>query len=292
MRELMVSLMLLCAAIGSHAQIMYKVSGNGAKGDSYVLGTHHFAPITILDSIKGFDAAIESVDAVIGEVVMHDMSTAETQQKMMSMAMAPADSTLTQVLTAEQLDSINGLLAKYTGGMITTQALNTMKPAMVTQQIVLFMTMKALPGFNPMQQLDTHVQQLGEGKGKEIMGFETVEFQLNLLLGAPIAKQAEELLEVIRKESKTAALAVDLTNAYMAQDIDLVCDIMYSPDAGMGDEAQKAFLVDRNEDWANQLSAILPQKSVLICVGAGHLPGEKGLLNLLRQAGYIITPVY
>lgn len=292
MRELMVSLMLLCAAIGSHAQLMYKVSGNGAKGDSYVLGTHHFAPITILDSISGFQAALDEVDAVIGEVAMHDMNTPETQQKMMAMAMAPADSTLTRVLTAEQHDSTNSLLAKYTGGMVTTQALDMMKPAMVTQQLVLFMTMKALPNFNPMQQLDTYVQQLGGGKGKEVMGFETVEFQLNLLLGAPIEKQVEELLEVVRKESKTAALAVNLTNAYMAQDIELVCDIMYSPDAGMGDEAQKAFLVDRNEDWVKQLSNILPYKPVLICVGAGHLPGEKGLLNLLRQAGYTITPVY
>lgn len=292
MRELMVSLMLLCAAIGSHAQLMYKVSGNGAKGDSYVLGTHHFAPITILDSINGFNAALDGVEAVIGEVAMDDMKTAETQQKMMSMAMAPADSLLAQVFTAEQLDSINSLLTKYTNGMVTTKALNTMKPAMVTQQLLLFMTMKALPNFNPMQQLDTYVQQLGTERSKEVMGFETVDFQLNLLLGTPIAKQAEELLDVVRKESKAAAVAVNLTNAYMAQDLDLVCDIMYSPDAGMGDEAQKAFLIDRNEDWAKQLSEILPYKPVLICVGAGHLPGEKGLLNLLRQAGYTITPVY
>ena len=40
-----------------------------------------------------------------------------------------------------------------------------------------------------------------------------------------------------------------------------------------------------------KLKELLPEKSILIAVGAGHLPGEKGVINLLRKEGYEVTPV-
>ena len=68
MKELILSLVVLFAAIGSNAQVFYKVSGSNIKGDSYVMGTHHLAPVSILDSIEGFENALKSVDAVYGEI--------------------------------------------------------------------------------------------------------------------------------------------------------------------------------------------------------------------------------
>ena len=219
------------------------------------------------------------------------MGSQATQQKMMAIAMAPADSTLSKVFTKEQFDSIDNVLKRYSGGQAALNMLEPMKPALVSQQIALLMNMQAIPGFNPMQQLDTQVQLLGAQNGKELNGFETVDFQLNMLFGDPIAEQAEDLLEVIRDEEKMAQFSIKLYQAYMNQDIDKVHELMLEPDMGMEPEDEEEMLTDRNENWAKQLATILPNKSVFICVGAGHLPGEKGLLNLLRQAGYTITPV-
>jgi len=50
-------------------------------------------------------------------------------------------------------------------------------------------------------------------------------------------------------------------------------------------------LYGRNRKWANQLATLLPGKSLLIAVGAAHLPGENGVIDLLRKQGYILTPV-
>ena len=291
MKEFILSFVVLFAALSSNAQILYKVSGNGAKGESYVMGTHHLAPLSILDSIEGFETAIKSVDAVYGEIEQSEMNSPATQQKMMAIAMAPADSTLSKVFTKEQFDSIDNVLKRYSGGQAALNMLEPMKPALVSQQIALLMNMQAIPGFNPMQQLDTQVQLLGAQNGKELNGFETVDFQLNMLFGDPIAEQAEDLLEVIRDEEKMAQFSIKLYQAYMNQDIDKVHELMLEPDMGMEPEDEEEMLTDRNENWAKQLATILPNKSVFICVGAGHLPGEKGLLNLLRQAGYTITPV-
>ncbi len=291
MKELIISFMMLFAAIGSNAQILYKVSGNGAKGDSYIMGTHHLAPISILDSIEGFNSAITNVDAVYGEIEQSEMSSPATQQKTLSIAMAPNDSTISKIFIKEQYDSIDNVIKKYSGGQASLNMLEPMKPAIVTQQLALLMNMQAIPGFNPMQQLDTQVQAIGLQAGKEVNGFETIDFQLNLLFGKSISEQAQDLLETIRKESELASYSVELYQAYMNQEIEKLYELMCNPEMGMDSEEEKEMVIDRNENWVKQLQSILPTKSVMVCVGAGHLPGEKGLLNLLCQAGYTITPV-
>lgn len=291
MKKLILSMVVLFAAISSNAQILYKVSGNGAKGDSYVMGTHHLAPISILDSLESFNSAINSVDAVYGEIDQSEMNSPQTQQKMMMAAMAPTDSTLSKVFTKEQFDSIDNVLKKYSGGQAALNMLEPMIPTLVSQQLAILINMQVIPNFNPMQQLDTHVKAIGAQAGKEVNGFETVEFQINVLFGDPISKQAEDLLESIRKEDMMKSFSFDLYNAYITQDIEKLRQLMIDPDLGLEPEDEAKMLTNRNINWVTQLKTILPQKSVFVCVGAGHLPGENGVLNLLHQAGYTITPV-
>ena len=291
MKKIILSLATLIIALSGNAQIFYKVSGNGAKDDSYVMGTHHLAPISIIDSIKGFNAAINSVDAVYGEIELSEMNSPASQQKMMMAAMAPTDSTLSKVFTKEQFDSIDNVLKKYSGGQATLNMLEPMKPMLVGQQLTILMNLQVIPNFNPMQLLDSHVQTLGAQAGKGTFGLENIDFQINVLFGDPISKQAEDLLETIRKEEKMKSFSLDLYNAYMIQDIEKVRQLMIDPNLGLEPEDEAKMLTNRNVNWVNQLKTILPQKSVFVCVGAGHLPGENGVLNLLRQAGYTITPV-
>ena len=291
MKKIILSLATLIIALSGNAQILYKVSGNGAKGDSYVMGTHHLAPISIIDSIKGFNAAINSVDAVYGEIELSEMNSPASQQKMMMAAMAPTDSTLSKVFTKEQFDSIDNVIKKYSGGQATLNMLEPMKPMLVGQQLTILMNLQVIPNFNPMQLLDSHVQTLGAQAGKGTFGLENIDFQINVLFGDPISKQAEDLLETIRKEEKMKSFSLNLYNAYMIHDIEKVRQLMIDPDLGLEPEDEAKMLTNRNVNWVNQLKTILPQKSVFVCVGAGHLPGENGVLNLLRQAGYTITPV-
>jgi len=50
-------------------------------------------------------------------------------------------------------------------------------------------------------------------------------------------------------------------------------------------------LYNRNRNWIVKLKDLLPRKSMVIAVGAGHLPGENGVINLLRKEGFKVTPV-
>ena len=51
-----------------------------------------------------------------------------------------------------------------------------------------------------------------------------------------------------------------------------------------------AAIYKRNRNWAQKLNVMMPERAMLVCVGAGHLPGDKGLLQLLRNMGYTVEP--
>ena len=106
MKKLLLSI--LVASIGtfvSNAQLLWEVTGNGLSKPSYLFGTHHIAPVSVMDSVPGFASALASADKVYGEMVMSEAQTPKSQQVMLTYAMAPQDSTLTSVLSAAQLDS-------------------------------------------------------------------------------------------------------------------------------------------------------------------------------------------
>jgi len=273
------------------AQRMWKVTGGDAKGESYLFGTHHVAPVSVLDSTPGFDQAIQRVDAMYGEIVMNAADSAVMQQKMMAYAMAPSDSTLSKVLSPAQIDSVNAVLSKYTMGMVNASQLEMMKPAIVNTQLAMLQSVVAFPEFNPAQQLDQTIQVKSAAAGKAVRGLESIDRQLEILLGDPISTQAADLMETIAKDDKAVEFAQKLADAYNDGDLERIAALMFDPQWGISAEDADRMLYSRNRDWVKQLREILPRESVLVAVGIGHLIGDEGLIKLLRDSGYTVKEV-
>jgi uncharacterized protein YbaP (TraB family) len=137
------------------------------------------------------------------------------------------------------------------------------------------------------------IMQEAKENDKKIKGLETMSFQASVLDSIPYKLQAEQLVSYIDnagKENKEDKLLQEMFDAYRKQDLSKLEKLMIDTDAGM-----KGFidimLYHRNQNWVNKLNDLLPHKSLVIAVGAGHLPGEKGLISLLRKQGYTVTPV-
>lgn len=296
MKKLILGLFITAmSAIGANAQIFWEVSGKDAKASSYLLGTHHLAPLSMLDSIKGFTPALQDVDAVAGEIDMADMQT--KAQQLAGYMLAPADSMLTAVLTPAQADSLITLLTKYMGPQMTAAQLAPLKPAAVATQLALFESMAAMSPEQAQamaagQQLDSEVQTRALAAKKQIIAFETAEQQMDILMGAPIADQARQLMVAVRDglSGKLAESARKLTEAYMTQDLDAMTKLMFDPESMTEDEMRR-FITDRNLAWVKRLEEVMPQQRVLVAVGAGHLLGQQGLIELLRAKGYTVSPV-
>lgn len=204
MKKVLFAMALLLTAGAANSQLLWKISGKDAKGDSYLFGTHHVAPVSLIDTTPGFKDAMAGVDAVYGEIDMSEMTSPSAQQVIMSAAMAPADSTVTKLLTAEQIDSVNAVLGKYTNGMLKLDQLAMFKPRMIDTQLGMLQTMVAFPEFNGQEQLDNTIQLKCRELGKNIKGFETLEQQMNLLMSGSMTEQASDLMESVRKDSEAA----------------------------------------------------------------------------------------
>lgn len=292
MKKLLFSIIsiLLLGYTSADAQLLWKISGNGLEKPSYIFGTHHMAPVSVLDSVPGFNEALASADKVYGEMIMADATSPESQQVMMMAAMAPQDSTLTAVLSPAAIDSLNTILAKYLGPQMTAAALNPVKPAMVSTLLAAAQTQAAFPQYNAAQQLDGEIQSRAAALGKEVGGLETMADQCQALFGGSILAQANDLMQAVRNDDMAIDVVKQLANAYLAGDLQAMLDIMENPATGFNDEQADRMINKRNADWMRVLAGMLPTMSVLIAVGAGHLPGDKGLISLLRREGYTVEP--
>lgn len=289
-KALLVMALTAVIATAAHSQLLWKVTDNNSGKTSYVFGTHHFAPLSMLDSIKGLDAALQNADKVYGELDMQAAMDPSALMGMQQMMMAPADSTIDKVLTTKQLADLNMAWAKYGTDQIPLNALYVLKPAGLSTQLAALMSAKVLPDINVGQGIDNELQVRARKAGKQVAGLETMEFQTNMLLGDPISKQAEDLVETIEDIDAEAGKLVRLTNAYLAQnykDIETICaeSVLKNP------ESAEKMIISRNNNWMKQLAPEMKNTNLLVVVGAGHLVGDKGILNQLKQAGYTVTPV-
>lgn len=287
-RLVLAILSILLCILMLRADLLWRVEGPGIKSTSYIFGTHHVAPVALLDSVDGFDEALASVDAVYGELDMARMMTPAAQQQMMGAAMAPQDSLLTMVLTPAQVDSLDVILKKYLGPMVSAQAFAAMKPAMVQTVLTMTMNQKFFPGFNAAEQLDAMIQQRARQAGKTVGGLETLDDQCVALFGAPITRQAKDLMEVVADDDKASESAHRLADAYLSGDLDAMFAMINEE---MDDETALRMIYNRNDNWVGIIAGRMASTPTMYVVGAGHLPGQRGLIEQLRAKGFTVNPV-
>lgn len=269
------------------AQILWKISGNGIK-DSYVLGTHHVAPTTILDGIAGFNDAFASCQQLYGEIDM-ESATQEMMINAQKYMMAPADSTMSKVFSTEDMKLVDAATQKYM--RLPAAQFDMLKPAALSTQIAVMQAAKVFTDFDPTKQIDATLQQRAKERKMAVKGFESFEFQMQMLFNTPISYQAAELLKMVKDETQYMEYTRLLADIYSQQDLDAMFELMNNPELGITEYELDTMIYDRNAAWLEQLKEILPTAPTFIVVGAGHLPGDKGLLSLLRKAGYTVTPV-
>lgn len=287
MKRILTILALSLMCLTSNAQLVWKISGNGIKKPSYILGTHHGCPFNYCDSIPGLMKALDKVDNIIGEINMIELAemSPERMQKMQAMMMMPADTSLLSLFSTEEAAKVNEWLGKKMGASL--EMLSVMKPMTIMVTVQNKEMMEVIPEIATMTTIDKYMQTLGQRKGKTIGELETADYQMELLYGNSLEEQADALLEMI-DHGDSKGLLQQLTNAYKSQNLDTLWKVFQEQMTGY---EYDAIVKVRNLNWEKQMKELLPKQSTLFVVGAGHLPGEYGMINLLREAGYKVKPV-
>ena len=287
MKRILTILALSILCLTSNAQLVWKISGNGIKKPSYILGTHHGCPFTYCDSIPGLMKVFDKVDNIIGEINMIEFAemSPERMQKMQAMMMMPADTSLLSLFSTEEAAKVNEWLGKKMGASL--EMLSVMKPMTIMVTVQNKEMMEVIPEIATITTIDKYMQTLGQRKGKTIGELETADYQMELLYGNSLEEQADALLEMI-DQGDSKGLLQQLTNAYKSQNLDTLWKVFQEQMTGY---EYDAIVKVRNLNWEKQMKELLPKQSTLFVVGAGHLPGESGMINLLREAGYKVKPV-
>lgn len=297
-RNILFVLCALLVSLTANAQLLWKISGNGLDKPSYVLGTYHLARVNFLDSIPGFKPAFDSCTQMYGEVVLDatDAETAKNNELMASMVI-PDGGSLDDLLSKEQMERLNAALRSTLGADLNNPLLSkikTNKPASLVATLEFLISSKISPVDITNATYDTHLQNIARKAGKNVGGLESIGLQTNILFGAPLKRQAEKLMCLVDNLDYQTNLIKRVIDAYYAQDLKTINDCTEEKLNNSCDstpEEDNQLIYDRNATWVAEMPALMKDKPTFFAVGAAHLGGERGVLNLLKKAGYTVTEV-
>lgn len=287
----LLSLALLLVSVTGHGQLLWRVSGNGAASPSYVFGSHHIAPVQVLDTLSGFSRAMAECAEVWGEVDCDSMNTPQVHARVSQSMVAPPDSTLSSLFSPEAYAMVERSINSNFGSMgVSLKQFDKYKPVAITTVV---QALWAVEDFGALaQSIDSEVQDRAREAGKPVRPLESIDFQINILYNAPLSQQAADLLEMCRDGSTAKDDLHRVNEAYLAQDLATILEITTKAASSADRLAVERLIYDRNRRWAAILPQVMRQRPVLVCVGAGHLAGSQGLVELLRQAGFTVEPVW
>lgn len=281
--------------ISASAQLLYKISGNGLQKPSYIVGTYHLAQSSFVDSIPGMRNAMEVTDQVYGEMDMADMMTPENTKKLQEAMMLP-EGTLQSLLTDDELNRLNALMTDLIGfdlsNPLVAQQMGKFTPQALQTQLSMLLLMKRHNGFDMQNQFDSYFQQEAIKNNKPVGGFETVDYQIDVFFkGIPMDRQKKLLMCLVDNREFMEQMADDIINAFYSQNLNAIEDALnekQNNECDSSPEEENKLIYNRNANWIKQMPEIMASKPTLFVVGAGHLPGDNGVLQLLRNAGYTV----
>ena len=274
--------------------LLWKITGNGLEKESYLYGTIH-----IIDAESFFwpEYTMETFDKsekVVFEIDLDEMSDMSNIFGMMTKVMMKDGMTLKKLLSDEDYKIV---VDHFSDMGLPMFMLEKMKPMFLTifaEGDIDMGAMQGDPSAASTKSYEMEFYELANNAEKEVHGLETMDDQISLFDAIPYEEQATMLVETI-KASKNAVEGEEselekITQMYLDQNISAMVGTIEeegSEFAGYED----LFLNDRNQKWIPQMSAYMKSGTTFFAVGAGHLAGKEGVINLLRTVGYELTPM-
>lgn len=282
MKKFALLLGLLCS-VWNYAQtpktLLWKVSGNGLTQPSYVFGTIHITCDATLKP-KVLDA-LEKTQQVCLELDMDDPSL---QMVMMAGINMKNGQRLDSLLSAKDFATVDAFLKKHLG--YSAKMVNTMKPFMVTA--MLYPKMLTCP----MQSVEQELMKVAKSQNEAIIGLEKVLEQMAVFDAIPYKEQAQELVKLAEKGIEFNGSETEkMLACYAKEDLDALMELFKSSETQFYAQFEEELLNKRNRNWQSRLPKIMAEKPTFIGVGAAHLPGKDGVLQLLKDLGYTVEPV-
>lgn len=259
--------------------LLWEISGNGLKESSYLYGTIHITCDASLDvNIK---KALDDTSLLVLEL---DMDDPKMQMEMMGSMMMKDDKHLKDLVTTDEYQIIGNFIKEQLG--MPVEALGTVKPFFLSAMLY----PKLLDC--PIQSFEAALMEVANAQQEEILGLETVQEQMNLFNEIPYEDQAKDLLRTAKDQMVyDKASFKRMLDIYSEKDIEALNEYMLNDENIITTEHRDKMLDNRNKNWIPKIIEFAKEQPVFFGVGAGHLPGDNGVINLLRKEGFTIKAV-
>ncbi len=258
--------------------ILWKIEHPELKEPSYILGTLHFMCEEDFSIPKKVLTTLDNIDALVLEVNLSDPE----EMKIIKESVANSKK-ISEELSENQFKELDELIQK----VLKTPLMSYNDYGL---SILHFsMIYKMLP-CEPTQikSFETELMQLATNAQKPIHSLEKASTQLEYIRKASPTNYIFEQLMLFDSYKKDFNNAIQ---AYKNEDITTAVNLI-TKDVYMDENATKYMQIERNNNWVEKMPQMMKERSNLFAVGSAHITNEYGIIHLLRQKGFTITPVF
>lgn len=268
-------------APASAKTLLWKVSGKYLEKPSYLFGTMHILCEADAQLSENLKAVIRDAEQIFFEIDMDNTQEMMGALKFLSMNDGKR---ISQLLSQEDYEKVKKFFDDNKS-MIPFAMMDRFKPYFVSSMIG-----ERMMACENTKGMETQIMAEADKYEKEIHGLETIAFQAGIFDSIPYEKQARDLVMYVDSIESYKNVLKSMTDVYREQDLEKMEQLMLKSDPGM-EQYMDLLLYDRNHRWIDLMLSNMVERSTLFAVGAGHLPGDQGVIELLRKRGYEVTPV-
>lgn len=252
---------------------------------AYLFGSIHIAKADFYPMSPKVDAAYAQADTLAIEA---DATDQAEMMKYLPKLMYSGGDKLQNHLTADTWNTMVGMVGPQ------AEQMQMFKPAMAAMSIA--MGAASVRGYLPEFGIDAHYINRAKNENKKIVELESVEFQVDMLASLSDS-EGDSMMADIFNSFKDKSFFTDLdslVNTWKSADADAMAKMLNesnNKDAG-SKKIAKLMFDDRNEGMAEKIKTMInSDKKLFIVVGAGHLAGEKSIVDLLQKQGLQVTQI-
>lgn len=274
--------LLLCApGLASEDRALYWSISRDSQAVGYLLGTIHSEDPRVLDFPDTF------IDDLTGNerFAMEMVPDLPTLTRLTEYMQYQDGTTLESRIGSDRYERLKSVLA---GHRVPEEWVQKMKvwAAMMTLSVPPPET-----GFF----MDFSLSLRAAGAGLEVVGLETLEQQLSFLENMPLEQQVALLDQAMADYDRVSEVHLQMIESYLAGDLQALQSLAAAQldelDPGTRDYFTSKGIDERNRRMLATLLPMLQESRVFVAVGALHLPGDAGLITLLRREGFELSPL-
>jgi len=264
-----------------YPSLLWEITGNGLKKPSYLFGTMHISNKMVFHLSDSFYTGIRNSDVVAIELNPELWQSEIPRINQQSLAYRYFNATY-------YTDFLNEKSMTEGGYIEPLQLVLRMEPAL--NDALLYRNQAGMDNFEEDTYLDLYIYQTGKKLGKQATGVETFIESQRMMIEAYVDMANEKNKKSQRQDINFYQANQSLQDAYRRGDLDMLDSLNKITSAS--ESFSEKFLYKRNEIQANSMDSIMKQQSLFVGVGAAHLPGKRGVIELLRAKGYTLRPIF